>query len=196
MLIRNHPLPEIDPSERGLQNLKDSLAAERREGVRGTPREPGGHRVIRHFIEMRLIDPEVLKRLRDPDRTEEFRGLLDRFLGIGFHAVRGVEPEDIHAVLGELRSDDRRVVLQAIPHPGRRNDRETDAVRDVVPGGELVLDSVAGPGTGFAPHGKEPAAPEGTRREQLTAGLKVRGILDRHGGVLHHGAQHRFAKAV
>ena len=60
MLIRIHPLPEIDLLERRLQDLKDSLAAERREGVRRTTREPGGHRVIRHFVEMRLIDPEVL----------------------------------------------------------------------------------------------------------------------------------------
>ena len=138
MLIRIHPLPEIDLLERRLQDLKDSLAAERREGVRRTTREPGGHRVIRHFVEMRLIDPEVLKRLRDPDRTEEFRGFLNRFFGIHGCAVRRIETQDIHAVLSELRSDDRRVVFEAVPHPGGRNDRKTNAMRDVVPGGELA----------------------------------------------------------
>ena len=90
-------------SEARLQDLNDRRVIKRRDcGAEVT--EPSLRDVIRHFVEMSVIDPEVLKGLRDADRPEEFRSLFDRFLRVRFHAVRGVEPEDIHAILrGEAR---------------------------------------------------------------------------------------------
>ena len=59
-------------SEARLQDLNDRRVIKRRDcGAEVT--EPGLRDVIRHFVEMSVIDPEVLKGLRDADRPEEFR---------------------------------------------------------------------------------------------------------------------------
>ena len=145
---------------------------------------------------MSVIDPEVLKGLRDADRPEEFRGLFDRFLRVRFHAVRGVEPEDIHAILREARRDNRGVRFQRIRHPVRGDDRKADTVRNVVPGRNLMLNPVAGPGGRRAAKPKEPAAAKGRRGEHFAPGLKVCGIFEGNRTEMHHGLQHGFAEAI
>lgn len=90
--------------------------------------------------------------------------------------------------LGKARKavKELRGLLKEIAQKPRREERQTDAVRDV------VLDGVAGPARGLRAESSDAVAAERARPEKFGSGVKVAGIFEHDRRVVDHRAQDAF----
>lgn len=180
-------------SEAALQHLHDVLPGERNgEGFKR--RKPVLLDVLGHGLEVRVVDAELSKACGGhPDRLVEGIELHKTCLGERLARIKLVGAK-AHDALGKARKavKELRGLLKEIAQKPRREERQTDAVRDVVPGAHLVLDGVAGPARGLRAESSDAVAAERARPEKFGSGVKVAGIFEHDRRVADHRAQDAF----
>lgn len=119
----------------------------------------------------------------------------DFTLGEARYEVEGLDSlTGRHDAFGKARKADQElcVLLKEIAQEARREDRQTDAVRDVVPGAHLVLNGVAGPAGGLRAKRRDAVAAECARPEKFGPSVEVGRIFEHDGRVADHRTQDAF----
>ena len=146
--------------------------------------------LLGHFGKAGVVDADLCEGGREAELFfEVFPQAFDAFLCDldGVLAFRG----DAHDAYGEAGDAGGGGFVQDVGEEGGGEDGETEAVGDVVVGGEFVLDAVAGPGDGMAAVDEVVDGPGGGPEEVCT-GVFIGGVGHGDGGVFHDGAHHGF----
>ena len=146
-----------------------------------------------HLVDTAVVNAYLAEVHGDVNALEELVGGVDGLLGNLLLGQRGVDAEDVDAVLHEAV---QRLFIQDMAHPARRDDGQTLAVGDVVVGREGVLNGVAGPATVAVAKRQDAVAAVGAAEHHLGAGGVVLRIGQTLAGILHQASQHRLAEAV
>ena len=173
-----------------LQHILPVQLLQAADGLLFVERRAG--RLLRHQLQLALVDAELPERPRQTHLAEELAQARDALLDDRFRVP--IAARNAHDVDRKLHEHVDVVPIDVL-HPRGRQDREARAVRHVVDRAELVLHAVAGPVLRAA-HAYQPVVRDRAAEAHLAPGVVVRGVGKYERRVFHDGSEHRLAQAV